>query len=213
MFGDYSLYLVTDREILAGRNLCQSVEAALQGGVTLVQLREKGLSGRDFYLAAEALKEITDKYRVPLLINDRLDIALAIDAAGVHIGQNDLPLPMVRHILGPHKLIGYSVADVAEAIYGAANGADYLGAGPVYATTTKITDLSLLGEIGLSEIKKAVSIPVVGIGGINAANAGEVMRAGADGISVVSAILGAQDPKASAQELLCKVRQGLTNPR
>ena len=199
---DYSLYLVTDRDVLKGRDLYQGVKAALQGGVTLVQLREKDLSARDFYQMALVIKELTTSYGVPLLINDRLDIALAVEAEGVHIGQDDLPLPEVRRILGSGKLLGYSVSNIAEAKYGAAHGVDYLGAGPVYATTTKATDLTPLGVLGLKAIKEAVSVAVVGIGGINAGNVWDVKQAGVAGISVVSGILGSEDPETAARELL-----------
>jgi len=199
---DYSLYLVTDRDIVVGGDLYQAVQAALRGGVTLVQLREKNLSGREFYQAALALKELTIAYGVPLVINDRLDIALAIDADGVHVGQEDLPLPTVRKLLGPDKLLGYSASDISEAGYGVANGADYLGVGPVYATATKVAQIAPLGIAGLKAIKKAVSVPVVGIGGVNADNVGQVKQAGVDGIAVVSGILGASDPQSAARDLL-----------
>lgn len=197
----YSLYLVTDRNIIGQRNFYQTVEEALSGGVTLVQLREKETSGRDFYQTALALKELTARYNVPLLINDRLDIALAVDADGVHIGQQDLPLPVARQLLGPQKIIGYSVSTVAEAQYGEKHGADYLGAGPFYATTTKAVSIQPLGVEGLRAIKQAVSVPVVGIGGINPENVREVKKSGADGIAVVSAILGSSDPQKASMEL------------
>ncbi|KAF1085805.1 Thiamine-phosphate synthase [Sporotomaculum syntrophicum] len=198
---NYSLYLVTDRAILEGRDLYHAVEAALQGGVTLVQLREKHTSSRDFYQIALGLKDLTCKYQVPLLINDRLDIALAVDADGIHIGQEDLPLQVVREMLGPQKIVGYSVANIEEAVYGERNGADYLGAGPVYATQTKSTPIEPLGVEGLRSIKEAVSIPVVGIGGINVRNVSQVRRSGVDGISVVSAILGSFNPANASREL------------
>lgn len=191
---DYSLYLVTDRAVLAGRDLCRAVEAALSGGVTLVQVREKDASSRDFYQIALALRDLTSRYRVPLLINDRLDIALAVDAEGIHIGLEDLPLPAARRILGPGKIIGYSASSVEDAVYGEKNGADYLGAGPVYMTATKAVDIEPLGVEGLRRIKHSVSIPVVGIGGINRDNVREVRKSGADGVSVVSGILGSSDP-------------------
>ncbi len=197
----YGLYLVTDRNILGQRDFYQAVEAALSGGVTLVQLREKETPGCDFYQTAAALKKLTARYNVPLLINDRLDIALAVDADGVHIGQQDLPLPVARKLLGPQKIIGYSVSNLAEALYGEKHGADYLGAGPVYTTTTKEVSIQPLGVEGLRAIKQAVSVPVVGIGGINQENVCEVKKSGADGIAVVSAILGSSDPKKASREL------------
>ncbi len=198
---DYSLYLVTDRAILGGRDLYQTVESALRGGVTLVQLREKQISSRDFYQIALALKSLAVRYKVPLLINDRLDIALAVDADGIHIGQEDLPLQVVRNLLGPQKIIGYSVSNIDEAVYGERNGADYLGAGPVYTTTTKAVTIEPLGVEGLRNIKDSVSIPVVGIGGINLNNVREVKKSGADGISIISGILGSFDPARTSREL------------
>ncbi|HZX46231.1 MAG TPA: thiamine phosphate synthase, partial [Clostridia bacterium] len=146
---DYRLYLVTDREILKGRDLLQAVEEALSGGVTLVQLREKDASSREFYQLAVSMKNLTAEYGVPLIINDRLDIALAVEADGIHIGQEDLPLPVVRRLLGPDKIIGYSVSNIEEACYGEKHGADYLGAGPVFATATKKVSTPTLGPAGL----------------------------------------------------------------
>ncbi len=198
---DYSLYLITDRAILGGRDLFQAVESALRGGVTLVQLREKQISSRDFYQIALALKGLTVKYKVPLLINDRLDIALAVDADGIHIGQEDLPIQAARNFLGPQKIIGYSVSSVDEAIYGEKNGADYLGAGPVYVTTTKNVAVEPLGVEGLRGIKESVSIPVVGIGGVNLSNVSEVKKSGADGVAIVSGILGSFDPDRTSRKL------------
>ncbi|SFG23033.1 thiamine-phosphate pyrophosphorylase [Desulfotomaculum arcticum] len=205
---DYSLYLVTDRAILGGRDLGQAVEDALRGGVTLVQLREKDTSSRDFYQIALALKDLAVKYQVPLIINDRLDIALAVDADGIHIGQEDLPLQVARCLLGPEKIIGYSVSNIEEAVYGEKYGADYLGAGPVYTTTTKAVTIQPLGVEGLRNIKNSVSIPVVGIGGINLDNVREVKKSGADGVSIVSGILGSLDPDCTSRKLCEAWQQG-----
>jgi thiamine-phosphate pyrophosphorylase len=194
MTHDYRLYLVTDREILKGRDLLQAVAEALAGGVTLVQLREKNTSGREFYQLAVSMKGLTARFGVPLLINDRLDIALAVQADGIHIGQEDLPLPVARKLLGPEKIIGYSVSNTEEAVYGEKHDADYLGAGPVYTTATKKVKTSTLGPTGLKRIKQTVSIPVVGIGGINLGNIQEVKTSGIDGVSIVSGILGSDRP-------------------
>ncbi|NLW06911.1 MAG: thiamine phosphate synthase [Clostridia bacterium] len=196
---DYSLYLVTDRGILKGRSLLQAVEEALAGGVTLVQLREKDICSRDFYQLGLAMKELTARFGVPLLINDRLDIALAVDADGVHIGQEDLPLAVVRRLIGPDKIVGYSVSNPTEARYGEKNGADYLGAGPVYVTSTKKVDIEPLGPAGLRQITAAVSIPVVGIGGINLNNIQKIKNSGLAGVSIVSGILGSDDPGRTAR--------------
>ncbi len=204
---DYSVYLVTDRDILGDRDLLMAVEQALQGGVTMLQLREKTASSRDFYQLAVRMKKLATACQVPLIINDRLDIALAADADGLHIGQEDLPPGVARRILGPGKILGYSVSTVAEAVYGERNGADYLGAGPVYATGSKADAANPIGIDGLRQIKQSVSIPVVGIGGIGEVNILDVKGAGADGISVISAIMGSRDIRGSSRMLADAWRQ------
>lgn len=190
---DYTLYLVTDRGILKGSDIFKAVEEAIRGGVTLVQLREKDISSLDFYHIALKMKELVHRYNIPLIINDRLDIALAVDADGIHVGQEDLPVEAVRKIMGPGKILGYSVSTIEEARRGEEKGADYLGAGPVYPTGSKLDAVNPIGIEVLSNLKKSVSIPVVGIGGIGAANIGEVKSSGIDGISLISAILGSDD--------------------
>ncbi|NLG33196.1 MAG: thiamine phosphate synthase [Syntrophomonadaceae bacterium] len=202
MLIDYSLYLVSDRGILKGRDLFRAVEEAIKGGVTLVQLREKNISGLEFYNLALKMKEIVHGYNVPLIINDRLDIALAVDADGLHIGQGDLPLAIARKLLGPHKIIGYSVSNEEQALYGEKNGADYLGAGAIYPTGSKADTGEAIGLLGLRKIKEAVSIPVVGIGGIGLSNLKEVKATGIDGISVISAILGSDDIEGTSRALI-----------
>lgn len=201
MFVDYSLYLVTDRGMLGGKNLYKAVEEAVRGGVTLLQLREKDAGSGEFYNIAVEMKKLAGLYRTPLIINDRLDIALAVDADGLHIGQEDLPLEVARKLLGPGKILGYSVSNQAEAVYGEENGADYLGAGPVYHTGSKEVAIEPIGPAGLKRIKESVSIPVVGIGGIGIANIGEVKESGIAGISVISAILARRDIEEAAREL------------
>lgn len=203
---DYRLYLVTDRETLKGRDLCQAIEQAIQGGVTLVQLREKSVSTREFLELAQAVKEITTRYGVPLIINDRLDIALAIDADGLHIGQDDLPMPLARKLLGPDKLIGVSAGNLEEALLAEKQSADYLGVGAMVATPTK-PEAKVVTFEELKQIKKSVHIPVVAIGGIHEWNARETMSSGIDGISVVSAILGQEDIQGAAQNLMKKVQK------
>lgn len=198
---DYSLYLVTDREILQGRSLLNAVEDAIKGGVTLLQLREKDASSREFYQIALQVRELAHSLGVPLIINDRLDIALAVDADGLHIGQDDLPAAVARRLLGPEKILGLSVSTVDEAVQGERDGADYLGAGAVYPTGSKDVETPPIGPKGLKEIKDAVSIPVVGIGGIKAANLAEVKDTGVDGVAVISAILGTPDIFGAAQNL------------
>lgn len=198
---DYTLYLVTDRGILKGKDLFSAVQEAIAGGVTLVQLREKSISSLDFYNIALRLKEITGYHGVPLIINDRLDIALAVNADGLHVGQEDLPLREARRLLGEDKILGYSVTTVGEAVFGQQNGADYLGAGPVYPTGSKDDAAPPIGIDTLNKIKHSVSLPVVAIGGIGAANIKEIKTSGVDGVSVISAILGSADIKGASGKL------------
>jgi thiamine-phosphate pyrophosphorylase len=198
---DYSLYLITDRSILNGRDLFQAVEDSIKGGVTLVQLREKNISSLDFYNIAVKMKKLVNSYGIPLIINDRLDIALASEADGLHIGQEDLPLEITRKLLGPHKILGYSVANVEQALFGQSKGADYLGAGTVYPTSSKSDTGLAIGTEVLKKIKQHVSLPVVGIGGIGLSNIEEVKMTGIDGISLISAILGSMDIEATSRAL------------
>jgi thiamine-phosphate pyrophosphorylase len=198
---DYRLYLVTDRQILKGRDLPAAVEEALQGGVTMLQLREKGASSREFYQLAVRLLQLAHSYHVPLIINDRLDIALACGADGLHVGQGDLQLEVARRLLGHGKILGYSVSTVQEALEGERLGADYLGAGSVFPTGSKDDAGEPIGVDGLRRIKQAVAIPVVGIGGIGLSNLPQVKQSGVDGVSLISAILGREDPGAAAGEL------------
>jgi len=202
---DYTLYLVTDRDLFPGIRLAAAVEQAIRGGVTVVQLREKNACSRDFHTIAREVKEITDRYSVPLIINDRLDIALAVDAAGAHIGQDDLPARAAREVLsGRGKILGVSAATAAEALQAQADGADYIGAGSVFATGTKKGVRPLLRE-ELTKIKQAVNIPVVAIGGINESNVRLLQGTGIDGIAVVSAILGRDDVQKAAADLKRKL--------
>lgn len=203
---DYTLYLVTDRGILRGRDLLRAVEEAIRGGVTILQLREKEASSREFYELALKMKELARSCGVPLIINDRLDIALAVDADGLHIGQEDLPARVAKKLLGPGKILGVSVSCVEEALQAVSDGADYLGAGAVYPTGSKEVTTPLLGAAGLKMIRERVDIPVVGIGGIGPANVAEVRKTGVQGIAVISAILGEQDTRGAA-ELLRKLWQ------
>lgn len=197
---DYKLYLVTDREVLKSKNLISAVEEGIRGGVTLVQLREKDLTSLEFYNTAIKVKEITDKYNIPLIVNDRLDIALAIDAAGLHVGQEDMPAPVARRLLGPEKILGVSAATMEEAEKAEKDGADYIGVGAVFPTSTKDDARSVSVEL-LKEIKARVSIPIVAIGGINSKNVKLINTTNIDGIAVVSDILGKEDIKIAAEEL------------
>lgn len=197
---DYSLYLVTDRELLGGKDLVTTVEQAILGGVTMVQIREKNLSTLKFFQYALLIKHITEKYNVTFIVNDRSDVALAVGADGLHIGQDDMPLLVARKLLGPTKLIGVSVATVEQALLAQAGGADYLGVGAVFSTATK-ADANSVSLQTLQDIKHKINIPVVAIGGINENNISKVMAIGVAGAAVVSAIIAAPDPYASAKKL------------
>lgn len=198
---DYSIYLVTDEACLHGRPLLKCVEEALAAGVTLVQYRAKAADGGVLYAEACRLKELCDKYNVPLIINDRLDIALAVGAAGVHLGQDDLPCAVARRLLGEDFIIGVSAHNPAEAVQAVSEGADYLGCGAVFGTATK-HDVAKLGLENLRAIRKAVAIPMVGIGGITADNYAEVLATGADGAAIVSGILAQDDIGAAVKKLV-----------
>jgi len=198
---DYSLYLVTDDALAGGRSIEWIVAEAVAGGVTCVQLREKHAESRAYYERARALRERLRPLGIPLIINDRLDIALAAGADGVHLGQGDLPCVEARHIAGPNFLIGISVSTTAEAQAAARDGADYLGISPIFDTPTKTDTPPATGIDGLRAIRAAVSLPLVAIGGIKVENAAAVVRAGADGIAVVSAIMAVADPRAAARAL------------
>ncbi|AFM00397.1 MULTISPECIES: thiamine phosphate synthase [Desulfitobacterium] len=198
---DYSLYLVTDRILVGSKDFLLSLRKALEGGVTLLQLREKEANSRDFYEIGLKVKEMAAEFRVPLIINDRVDLALALDADGVHIGQKDLPIEVVRNMIGSDKILGYSVSSLEEALWGERLGADYLGAGPVFPTGSKKDASEAIGLATLKKIKDSVNLPVVGIGGIGPANLKEVKETGIDGISIISAILSQEDPYAAAKGL------------
>lgn len=197
---DYTLYLVTDRQLMNCDSLTEAVEQAILGGCTMIQLREKELSSLEFYNQAVAVKQVTDKYHIPLIINDRIDIAMAVQATGVHIGQHDLPAAAVRKVIGENMLLGVSASSIAEAIQAQQDGADYLGVGAMFPTGTK-TDADSVSMEELQKIRTAVSLPIVVIGGINKGNAGRFKPMGIDGLAVVSAIIAQSDIKAAAAEL------------
>jgi len=197
---DYSLYLVTDRELMAAASIEECVEQALSGGCTMVQLREKTASSREFYETAVRARKITADYGVPLIINDRADIASAVNADGVHIGQDDLPLDAARRIMGKDAIIGVSANNLTEALTAAAMGADYLGVGAIFATgTKKDADSTTMDE--LRRIRAEIKIPIVAIGGINKNNVPLFAGTGIDGIAVVSAIVAQKDASGAAREL------------
>lgn len=196
---DYSLYLVTNSDNKTNTQFLKIIEESIKGGVSLVQLREKTKSTLDFYNLARDVKKITTEYGVPLIINDRIDIALSVDADGVHIGQDDMPMTIAREILGD-KIIGVSASNLDEALKAEEDGADYLGVGAIYTTNTK-NDAKSVSIDELKIISKTVNIPVVAIGGINHNNANELINTQINGISVVSAIMNSENPLESAKRL------------
>ncbi len=197
---DYTLYVCTDRHLMSCATVEESVEKAIRGGADMIQLREKDISGADFYRTAERVHAITRSYGVPLIINDRVDIALAVGAEGVHVGQEDIPAPAVRRIIGPDILLGVSASSVEEAVQAEMDGADYLGVGAMNPTATK-TDADSVTIDELRRIRAAVSIPIVIIGGINMSTIDRYKGMGVDGIAVVSAVVSAPDIEAAARDL------------
>ena len=194
------LYLVTDGPSLKGRTLIDVVQAAVQGGVTCVQLREKQLCSRDFSAQAVALMDQLRPFNIPLIINDRLDIALACGAHGVHLGQSDLPVQAARKLLPPEVFIGWSVETIEDVAHSATLPLDYLGVSPVFATPTKTDTATPWGLEGLQRIRAQSALPLVAIGGIQLHNATQVLQAGAHSLAVVSAICSADDPRAASQQ-------------
>lgn len=203
---DPSLYVITDRTIGRDRPLEEIVAAAIRGGATMVQFREKAWPARRVIEAGRRVLTITRSAGVPLVVNDRADIAVALDADGVHVGQDDLPVPDARRLLGSHKIVGASAATVEEARQAQDEGADYVGVGSIFATASKPDAGEAIGPDALSRIKAAVRIPVVAIGGITPSNAAEAIRAGADGVAVIAAVVAADDVEAAARRLLEVVR-------
>jgi thiamine-phosphate pyrophosphorylase len=204
---DYSVYLVTDRGLSRGRSTLEILQFAVGGGVTCVQLREKNCPIRDFIEQANSIKAYLNAHDIPLIINDRLDVAQAVGADGVHLGQSDMPLNVAREILNDSMIIGISAESLGDAIEAEKGGADYIGVSPIYTTPTKTDTAPPLGLEGLREIRNAVRIPLVGIGGLTKDNAGEAIKHGADGVAVVSAIVSADDPELATRELLKTVIQ------
>ena len=197
---DYTLYLVTDRELMAADSIEECVEQAILGGCTVVQLREKTASSREFYQIALRLREITTRFDVPLIINDRADIALVADADGVHIGQKDLPYDAARRIVGLDKIVGVSASNLTEALAAADMGADYIGVGAVFTTGTKAV-AKLISIDELRRIRAEVKLPIIGIGGINKDTLPLLEGTGIDGIAVVSAIVAQKNATNAAKEL------------
>ena len=203
---DTSLYFITDSTGFSQEEFLRRTEAALQGGVTLLQIREKDKTTREYMALAEKVHALTLRYGVPLLIDDRLDIAMAIDAEGVHLGQSDLPVSIARKILGPDKIIGATAKTVPQALEAYEQGADYLGVGAIYPTTTKVKTI-LTSTDTLRDICKAVPIPVNAIGGLNRDNIDVLQGTGIAGICVVSDIMKAEDPGQAALDLRARAEQ------
>ena len=198
---DYSLYVCTDRDIMTTDTLEEAVELAIKGGATIIQLREKDCTSREFYELALSIKDITDAYEVPLIINDRLDIALAVHADGVHLGQSDIPVQVARNVMGPNCIVGATANTLEKAKEAWQSGADYLGVGDVFGSATK-NDTK---PVELKELKKicdTVKIPVVAIGGISKKNIHLLKDTGVAGVAVISAVLGQTDIIAAAEELI-----------
>lgn len=203
---DTSLYFITDSTGLSEEEFLRRTEEALQGGVTLLQLREKNRTTREYLSLAEKVHELTRRYGVPLLIDDRLDVAMAMDAEGVHLGQSDLPIRMARRILGPDKIVGATAKTVPQATEAYEQGADYLGVGAIYPTTTKVKTV-LTSTDTLRDICKAVPIPVNAIGGLNKTNIDVLCGIPIAGICVVSAIMKADDPRQAAIDLRDRAKE------
>lgn len=206
---DATLYFITDSHGWTEEEFLRRVEEALKGGITLLQLREKDSTTREYIHLAEKVHALTKEYNVPLIIDDRVDVALAIGAEGVHVGQSDMPVHMARKLMGPDKIVGATAKTVPQALEAFEQGADYLGVGAIYPTTTKVKTVLTSTET-LDAICKAVPIPVNAIGGLNKTNTHVLEGIGIAGVCVVSAIMKADDPKAEAETLL-SIAKGLTN--
>jgi thiamine-phosphate pyrophosphorylase len=203
---DLSLYVITDRAIGHNRPLEDVVAAAIRGGATMIQLREKVWPVGRIVETARRLKAITHPAGIPLIVNDRVDVALAVEADGVHVGHDDLPVADARRLMGPERIVGASAGSVAEAVQAEADGADYVAVGSIFGTTSKPDAGEPVGPEILSHIRAAVRIPIVAIGGVTHANAGEAIRSGAHGVAVISAVVGADDVREAARRLAEIVR-------
>ena len=204
---DFRLYLITDRRQVGGRSLADVVRQALEGGVRAVQLREKDLAGAALYRLAVELRSLTSEFNARLIINDRPDIALAVDADGVHVGVNSLPVAVVHRLLGPDKIVCYSAHAIDEALRAQDDGADFVTFGPLYATPSKVAYGDPCGVKKLADAVSALEIPVIGLGGISQANVTEALSTDIHGIAVISAIMAAADPRAAAASLLKKIEE------
>lgn len=207
---DLSVYVITDTHLSRERSVEDVVAGAIAGGATCIQLRDKELSTRELYNKAIILRELTQRHGITFIVNDRLDIAMAVEADGVHFGQDDLPAAIGRRILPPQMILGVTARNLPQALQYQRDGATYLGVGAVFGTETKKNTGNPIGLHGLAEIARGVKIPVVGIGGIDAQRAGAVIKAGARGVAVVSAIVAAADVVAATLEIARAVNKAAT---
>ncbi|MEJ5364678.1 MAG: thiamine phosphate synthase [Desulfosoma sp.] len=210
--GDWSLYVITDAAVIGDRPLPEVVEAALRGGAGVVQYREKKKSTRRMVEEAAALAALCRRYGAVFIVNDRIDVALAVDADGVHLGQDDMPLHVARRLLGPNRLIGVTVHNRREIEEAERGGADYISLAPVFATPTKPDHQPPMGVEGLKRLMEGVTCPAVAIGGINADNIADVIRTGVKGVCVVSAVLGRDDPEDAARTLRRLINEARLTP-
>ena len=204
-----ALYVVSDTALAGSYGVVRTAEDALAGGAGVIQLRDKEASTRELLRMALELRRVTREAGALFIVNDRLDVALASEADGVHVGQDDMPAELTRKLVGPKMIVGVSCKNVAEALDALAAGADYLGVGAIYPTPTKPDVGDAIGLAPIGEIRRATGLPIVAIGGVNATNAAEVIAAGADGIAVVSAVYGQPDPRRASERLLAIVRDAL----
>jgi thiamine-phosphate pyrophosphorylase len=203
---DWSVYVIADRKVAGDRPILDIVRAAIGGGATVVQLREKAATTREMVELGDALHEVTAAAHLPLIINDRVDVALAVGAEGVHLGVDDMPVALARQILGPQCIIGASPETIEGARLAERDGADYLGVGDLYGTPSKGDAGQPIGLGGLARVVGAVSIPVVAVGGVRPENAAAAIEVGAAGVAVISAVVGAEDPGLAARRLRDAVR-------
>jgi thiamine-phosphate pyrophosphorylase len=210
---DWRLCFIADTEALAGMDVLQMIGDAVAGGATIIQMRTKKRDTREFLEVVMKTAEFLRNRKVPLIINDRVDVALACDADGVHLGQTDMPLPYARKILGKKRIIGISINTLDEARAAEKEGANYLGVGPVFPTSSKMDVPPVLGLEGIREIREKTKLPILAIGGINAANIADVISAGASGVAVISAVAGSGNPRAAATELIEAIEKVVSKGR
>ena len=201
------LYVIIDRRMIKGKSSIRVTREAITGGATAIQLREKEMESRDLCHLASSLKKVAKKKKALFIINDRIDIAQAVDADGVHLGQDDLSIKIARKVLGRNKIIGATVRNLSQALKAQGEGADYVSLGPIFSTKTKKDLPPPRGLKVITQIKEKIKIPLIAIGGINRHNVAKVMRAGADGVAVVSVVVGARNVQKATQELLRRIKK------